>query len=553
MQEIQQQLKAALEECEKLRKENEKLKKLLWEHKIPYEPNYYKNSLIENVKAEKIKRRIEIFKSLFRGRSDVYPIRWESEDGRSGYSPVCNNKWNQAFCDIRNIKCKNCPNSAFLPITDGEIYKHLTGEHTIGVYPLLQDDTCYFLAVDFDKKNYKEDVSLFINTCKQFTIPAAIERSRSGNGCHVWFFFDQAIPATLARKFGETLLEKTIKQYNLACLNSYDRMFPTQDFLTHGGLGNLIALPLQGIPRKQGNSVFINESFEPFKDQWSYLSSLKKISKDDLQSFLNTLETTVFKKPTENTIPDQKTEKITIQLLNGIIFNKLELPATLAKQFWELSSFDNPAYYKALSQRLSTHNIPRKIICSDQTESVLIFPRGCLKEIKTILQDNSIAYELLDRRINKPIMDITFNGTLLPQQQEALENMQEHSTGILMATTGFGKTVVSAALIAHRKVNTLIIVNRKQLLEQWKESLLNFLNVDPKNVGQISGSKNKPTGIIDIATIQTLTSKPENLLKIKQYSQIIIDECHHIAAFTFEKVLKEAAAKYVHGLTATLT
>ncbi len=553
MNDINLQLKAALEECEKLRKENDRLKNLLQEHRIPYERNYHESSLIENIKAKETKRRIGIFKSLFKGRSDVYPIRWESEDGRSGYSPVCNNKWDRALCDIKQTKCKNCPNSSFVPLTDDVVYKHLSGKITVGVYPLLQDDTCYFLALDFDKKNWKEDVSRLINTCNQVNIPYAIERSRSGNGCHIWFLFDQAIPATLARKLGDFLLEKTIVENKLVGLDSYDRMFPTQDCLTLGGLGNLIALPLQGLPRKQGNSVFVDESFEPYKDQWAYLANLRKISIEEVNSLINRTEFFEFENPSESSRQISNPKKITIRLQNGIMLNKSEIPTNLAKQFWELTSFDNPAYFKARAQRLSTSNIPRKIICSGQSKEDYILPRGCLEEIKDILNKHSITYEILDYQITNPLMDIKFNGNLFPQQQEALDNLLEHSTGTLMATTGFGKTVVAAALIAERKVNTLIIVNRKQLLEQWKASLLNFLKVDPKSIGQISGGKIKPTGILDIATIQSLTSKPENLAKIKQYSQIIIDECHHFAAFTFENVLKEAEAKYVHGLTATLT
>ncbi|HHW37964.1 MAG TPA: DEAD/DEAH box helicase family protein [Bacillales bacterium] len=552
MQKIELKLKAALEECDKLRRENDRLKNLLQEHRIPYKRNNHDSSIIEKMRAKETKRRIGIFNSLFKGRTDVYPIRWKSKDGSFGYSPACNNKWDQALCNIRQTKCKNCPNSAFVPLTDKVIYKHLSGEITIGVYPLLQDDTCFFLALDFDKKNWKADVSLFIDTCKQLNIPYAVERSRSGNGCHVWFFFDQAIPAALARKLGDTLLENAIKNHNLLGFDSYDRMFPTQDFLSSGGFGNLIALPLQGIPRKLGNSVFLNESFEPYKDQWAYLSNIKKISKDELQSFLHTLETNLFEKTLEGTLQTQTPDKITIQLKNGIIIKKSELPSALAKQFWELSSLNNPAYYKAKAQRFSTHKIPKKIFCGGQNENELIFPRGLLEKIEQILNEHSITFELLDSRINKPIIDITFNGELLPQQQVALENLLEHSTGTLMATTGFGKTVVAAALIAKRKVNTLIIVNRNQLLEQWKASLLNFFDIDSKSIGQISGGKIKPTGIIDIATIQTLTSKPDNLTKINQYSQIIIDESHHFAAVTFENVLKEAEAKYIHGLTATL-
>ena len=229
--------------------------------------------------------KITLFRSLFHGREDVYPRRFESrKTGRAGYSPACANEWAQGICEKPRIKCSECSHQRFLPVTDEVIRWHLSGQDdhgqvfVMGIYPMLLDETCFFLAADFDKATWHDDVAAFLQTCGQMNLPVALERSRSGHGGHIWFFFDEAVSATLARKLGSHILTETMERRPDIGLDSYDRFFPNQDTLPQGGFGNLIALPLQKHPRELGNSVFLDERFEPIPDQWGFLSSVRKIS-----------------------------------------------------------------------------------------------------------------------------------------------------------------------------------------------------------------------------------------------------------------------------------
>lgn len=541
-------LKNALEELDKYKEENERLKNLLIQHNIHLEPE--KPPISPKTKSEIIKQRINIFIRLFKGRTDVYSVRWESKSGRSGYMPACENEWVPNICDKPNIKCSACSHKKYLELTDKVIYEHLSGKKTIGIYPLLKDDTCYFLAVDFDKSSWRDDASAFLKTCKDFNVPSFIEKSRSGNGCHIWIFFEKAIPAAKARKLGSSLLSKTLEHRYEIGLDSYDRMFPNQDTLPEGGFGNLIALPLQKTPRENGNSIFVNVNFEPIKDQWAYLANVQKLSLTYVEQTISKITKSSEELPKiEFNLPKQ----ITVELNNGIAIQKSHLPSSIAKELIELTSFSNPEFYKAQSSRLSTHGIPRVINCSDENETHLIFPRGCFEDIQNILNKKGGEIEIKDHREIGKLLKVEFKGELFPEQKEAVDKLNDYDTGVLSATTGFGKTIVGAALIAKRNINTLIVVHRKQLMEQWRESLNTFLDLGDQTIGLIGGGKNKPSGCVDIATIQTLTSKDENRSLLNNYGQIIVDECHHLSAFTFENVLKETSAKYVHGLTATPT
>ena len=534
-----------LKECERLRQENLRLKQLLKKHKIQYDP---KPNTPVSSKQEIINERMKIYKGYFRGRNDVFAFRWESKKGQSGYSPACEHEWHPTICKKPEIKCSACPHRSYLPLTDSVFYDHLSGRKTVGIYPILDDDTCYFLAVDFDKGSWKEDVRAFIETCRVHRIPCGVERSRSGNGCHVWVFFNEAIPASMARKMGSLLLTKTLEKHYALGIDSYDRLFPNQDKLPKGGFGNLIALPLQGRSRKEGNSLFLEDNLEPAADQWRYLASIPKMSRGQIQQFIaNAGEETFTQKHTQ-TMP----EELIIVLKNGIAIKKDKLSSSLIKKLIDLTVFNNPAFYKAQANRMSTSQIPRLIKCSGENEKEIILPRGCLEEVLKLCEDHDIKPILQDETIRE-LHEIDFNGSLFPQQQEAVEMLSDHKYGVLSATTGFGKTVVGAAMINKRQTNTLIIVHRKQLLEQWKESLSAFLGCEKDEIGIIGGGKNKPSGKVDIATIQTLTSKQENLMKVREYGHVIVDECHHISAFTFEKVMKEARAGFVLGLTATPT
>jgi len=241
--------------------------------------------------------KVALFRSLFRGREDVYPRRFESQKtGKSGYAPSCANEWDRTLCDKRTVKCSRCPNRRLLPVTDETIFWHLSGRDAkglpfvMGVFPILQDETCFFLAADFDKKDWRNDAASFLETCHRENIPAALERSRSGEGGHVWLFFEQAVPANLARKLGSFLLTKTMERRPDIGLGSYDRLFPNQDTLPKGGFGNLIALPLQGSARNQGNSVFLDDHFVPFVDQWAFLSGLRRIPRTRVDEIVRDAE-----------------------------------------------------------------------------------------------------------------------------------------------------------------------------------------------------------------------------------------------------------------------
>lgn len=548
------QLQHIVQDYKRLKQENHKLKELLKLHNIDISNIEHST---KDSKLQKIKYRIDLFRSLFKGRDDIYAVCWESKNGRSGYSPACQNEWHPTLCEKPKIKCANCQNRRLLSINDQVIYDHLSGKHTVGIYPLLQDETCWFLAVDFDKKDWQKDAKAFISTCKEIHVPASVERSRSGNGCHVWIFFQKAIPSRLARKFGNILLEKTLERRYEVGIDSFDRLFPNQDTMPKGGFGNLIALPLQYHSRKQNNSEFVDETFVPYKDQWQYLSTIQKMKPVELYKIVNEyseneeITSCINEGKLSANEPINNPNSIEVIHKDSIYISKEGLPSPLIKKIINLATFNNPEFYKAQSKRQSTYGIPKKIDCTTISEKHIMLPWGCKDVLERLCKEQSITLDIKDQTNSGDIMSFNFSGELFPLQEEAVQELNKHNIGILSATTGFGKTVVAASLMAKRKVNTLIIVHRKQLIDQWKERLTTFLKLDKKQIGQIGGGKNKQTGIIDIATIQSLNYKGEIKDLVTEYGQIIVDECHHISAFSFEQVLKKANAKFICGLTAT--
>jgi superfamily II DNA or RNA helicase len=579
-------LSFALAERERLREENVRLRRALLEHNIPIPevPKATATPVVEkdggseaNTVADQIKHRVALFRSLFRGREDVYAIRWEGSHGRSGYMPKSDRDWKAYNASKPEERKKTDRKTRKLwPLTDQAIEDHLRGRQTIGIYPLLADESCWFLAVDFDKKTWQDDALAFLDTCRELDVPAALERSRSGNGGHVWIFFDSAIPAITARKLGCLILTRTMERRHQLGLDSYDRFFPNQDTMPKGGLGNLIALPLQMIPRKSGNSVFVDSGFQPYRDQWHFLTEVRRMTAIAAEALIAEAQRSGdligvrisliddedaqdpwtlppsrkrLDRPIEGPLP----ERVQIVRANLLYVEKKGLPSPMLNRLLRLAAFQNPEFYKAQSMRLSTFGKPRVVACGEELVNHIALPRGCVADLKTLLQAYSVKPEIRDERFAGKQIDAEFRGQLRPLQQEAVSKVIDHDEGILCAPTAFGKTAVGAWLIAARKVNTLILVHRQQLLDQWHERLEMFLDLPANALGQIGGGKTDRTDIVDVAVIQSLHRKEEVKDFVAEYGQVIVDECHHISAFTFEQVMRQVKAKYVVGLTATPT
>lgn len=560
-----------LEENKKLKSEIRKLKKEMDQLKSYNSTDDNKKQINKhsiNINST-LDEKIKLYRSLFYGRNDVFALRWDNESKNThGYKPYCINEWKHGICNKSEIKCSDCDFRKFKSLEDKDIIEHLSGKKTIGLYPLLQDDKCKFLAIDFDDSSWQKDALLVINTFNKFNISTSIERSRSGDGCHLWTFFNEKIPAKIARYFGNLILNYTLKNNVGLDLGSYDRLFPNQDKMPKGGFGNLIALPLQRTPAKNKNSLFVDTNFEYYKDQWEYLSNVKKVTFAEISSVIKILEdelkcsftnsnTSTIHNITSNTKVSSKTSiidlpsEINITLSNGIYIDSTLLPNELLNLIKRTAVFSNPEYYTRQSLRLSVYKIPKVINSFDEYGKYLILPRGLLQEVCNIFKENKVNVNIQDKRILGININAEFNGTLYDYQQIAVEAILKHDNGVLWASTAFGKTIVAANIIAARKVNTLIIVNSIQLLEQWEEKLKIFLEINKDNIGRLGGGKKKVSNIIDIATMQTLNKNDDLDNVLNNYGQIIIDECHHIAAFTFEKIIKSAKSKYILGLTAT--
>jgi superfamily II DNA or RNA helicase/very-short-patch-repair endonuclease len=525
--------------------------------------------------------KIAVFRSLFRGREDVYARRFESrKTGKAGYSPACGNEWVRGVCEKPRVKCAVCPQRRFLPVSDEAIRWHLEGrddagrDFVMGAYPMLQDETCFFLAADFDKSHWQDDAAAFLETCRRMNLSAVLERSRSGNGGHVWLFFAEAVPAALARRLGSHVLTETMERRPDIGLDSYDRFFPNQDTLPQGGLGNLIALPLQKQPRERGGSVFLDEQFLPYPDQWAFLSGVGKIDLATVEQIVRNAERQGRIIGVRIALPDEEDaepwtlspsrrkeirldgplpKSLELVLGDQIYLSKEQLTPALRNQLLRLAAFQNPEFYKAQAMRLPTHGKPRIVCCAEDHPQHVALPRGCLDDVQTLLAELCVEAVVRDERYAGVPLDVRFLGELRPEQETAARAMLEHDTGVLSATTAFGKTVVAAWLLARRGVNTLILVHRRQLLEHWVERLSAFLDLPPKAIGRMGGGQRKLTGVVDVAVIQSLVRKGVVKDCVAQYGHLIVDECHHLSAQSFEQVARRAKAKFVTGLSATVT
>jgi len=526
---------------------------------------------VPQTSAEKIK----LFRSLFRGREDVFPTRFVGKKtGKPGYAPACRNKFVKGVCELPKVKCGECPNQAFIPFDDAAVVGHLTGRHVMGVYSLLEDESCWFLAVDFDKSTWTEDVTAFAETCRRVGLPLAVERSRSGNGAHVWFFFSVPVPAASARKMGCYLITETMSRRHQLSMDSYDRLFPSQDTMPRGGFGNLIALPLQQGPRKEGNSVFVDERLRPYPGQWAYLASVPRIDPATVEMIareatrrgsvvsVRMAETTDDEDATPwARLPSRKPKAVVIteplpQVIRAVLGQKLfvekaGLPSPLINQINRLAAFQNPEFYKKQSMRLSTATTPRVISCAEDLPQFVGLPRGRQGELEALLRGYGVSLRIDDERATGEPVRFRFQGNLTPVQEEAATALLEHDIGVFVAPPGVGKTVVGTYLVAKRGCSTLILVHRRPLLDQWLAQLSLFLGIEPKEIGQIGAGKKSGNGKLDVAMIQSLVRKEKVEDVVANYGQVIVDECHHLPAASFERVLAEAKARYVVGLTAT--
>lgn len=585
-----------LRQYEVLHKENEVLKSLLKIHGIEYETRMKEDmnkpiySLVSvSTITLSIDERIRLFQSLFKGREDVFARRWFSKTtGKSGYQPVCINEWKQGLCDKKKYRCAICPNRNFAPLTTQDTYRHLEGKDeyccdVVGLYAIMQDNNCAFLCADFDDKNckygYKEDVLAYVGVCREWLIPYAIERSRSGNGAHVWIFFEAPLPASKARRLGNAILTEAMTRNGQMSFNSYDRFFPNQDYLPEGGFGNLVALPLQGQARRKQNSVFVDNDFLVYKDQWAFLYNLKKIQESTIdqllrlhyQEELGKLSMSSENKPWVTPLPQNITQEDFHAKVEIIKADKLYIPlkavsAKVLNHLKRIAAFKNPEFYSKQALRLSTYAIPRIISCFDITNEYLAMPRGCEDATRSFLNDNAVTYTIIDKTNHGNKISVSFQGEEREEQLEAINALLPYTNGILHATTAFGKTVTAAAIIARKKVNTLILVHSKALLKQWHDRLTEFLNIDypqheEKNkrgrrkvfspIGCFDSSGNTLHGIIDIALIQSCLDEDGVKSFVQDYGMVIVDECHHVSSITFEQVLMSIKAHTIYGLTAT--
>jgi hypothetical protein len=520
--------------------------------------------------------KVSLFRSLFRGRSDVFPTRFVARrTGKPGYAPACGNKFKPGLCGLRTGgKCGDCSNQAFYAVDDRMVLDHLRGRHVMGVYPLLEDETCWLLAVDFDGAGWKEDVAAFAETCRTAGVNPGIERSRSGNGAHAWFFFAAPVLARTARDMGCYLITETMSRRHELRMSSYDRLFPNQDTMPRGGFGNLIALPLQRDPRELGNTVFVDEHLVPFADQWAFLASLQRTEKNTIEAIAGEATRTgkvvglrsVDMDNAHDTAPWTRTPSGQMLIAAGVVsvprivhavlaqrlfIAKAGLPAPLLNQLKRLAAFQNPEFYKKQQMRLSTAATPRVIACAEEFPQHIALPRGCRSAVEETLRVHGASLVVEDQRQHGESLDLAFHGDLTDAQQHAARALLAHETGLFVGPPGIGKTVLGTYLIAKRARNTLILVHRKPLLDQWVAQLAMFLGVDQRSIGQIGGGKRRPNGALDVAMIQSLVRKGAVDDRVAGYGHVIVDECHHLPAVSFERVLSEVRARYVVGLTAT--
>lgn len=542
------QLHRLEEEVNRLRADNERLRTLLaLSQRTPSVLSQKRptQAVLSSGPASSSEK-VALIRDLFRGREDVYAVRWENARmGKSGYVPAVAGGWS-----------RHGPKS-YLPLSAETLARHLRGKESIGVYPLLTDDSCWFLAIDLDGKTWRLDALALLEAASEVGVDVALERSRSGEGGHVWVFFAETVAASAARRLGAVLLREAMRRRGELDLASYDRLFPNQDFLPAKGFGNLIALPLQGRCRAGGTSVFLDPvTLEPWTDQWAFLQSLERVSRDALDRVLSENEEVAFgieALPSRRTARQERMPaKVRCAVGSGLAVAKADLPSSLMTDLKHLASLHNPLFYERQRLRLSTYQTPRLIRCYEEDLTHLHLPRGLLTSVNAAVAIAGSRLELDDRRpIHTSPLAFEFCGELTALQREAVATLLEHDDGVLVAPPGTGKTVIACALISERQQPTLVLAHSKPLLEQWRSQLQDLLGLQSKHVGQLGGGRRKRTGIVDLAMIQSLKALDDLDSFFGDYGLIVVDECHHLPAVSFEAAVRHASARHFLGLTAT--
>ena len=488
---------------------------------------------------------IYLFCSLFKGREDVFAVRWE-KGNKSGYTPaVFYDPYRFRAHKMNGGTFQNFTEKSYLKLTNEQIQKHLDGFHQIGIYPLLQDNTTWFLAADFDKTNWQEEAVIFLNACNEKGIPAYLERSRSGNGGHVWIFFDNPYPAIRSRKIFISILEQSGAFSMFDKSSSFDRLFPNQDFLSGKGFGNLIALPLFKPTFEKRNSCFINiESLDPIIDQWNFLKNIKRVSTHHLDVLYDGLKSGI-----ESNSPIVTNGKLNISLNNNVRLSRIGLTPTLINYLKEELNFANSEFFIKKKSGRNTFETTRYFKLVEETESEIFIPRGFIGKLLRFCKESQIEFEFQDNRKLNPAIPFVFNASLRNHQLGVSEVVSKKDYGVIVAPPGSGKTVIGLKIIADKRQPAFIIVHRKQLLEQWTERIEAFLGIPKRDIGIIGQGKSKIGRQITVATIQSLPKHIESVQN--QFGTIIVDECHHVPAETFRNTIEKLQTYYLYGLTAT--
>ena len=503
--------------------------------------------------------RVSLFTSLFRGRPDVFATRWESikSPSKTGWAPRCLNEWRPGVCEKPKVKCADCGNRRFVAWSDAEARRHLEGRQTAGIYPLLADETCWLVAIDLDGPGWRDDIGALRDGARELEIPVLVERSRSGNGAHLWVLFSRPVAARVGRAVGSLLLTRAMRRRSIS-MASYDRLFPNQDTMPTGGFGNLIALPLQHARRADGCTVFLGEDLEPYPDQWVYLAGAQRLDGEQAEQTAaeaeragGTLGLPERAATMARARPRQLTDATSLPL-DVYLTGRVEIPTAglttdLRDRLRRTAAFANPQFFERERARLSTHKTPRVIACHEDTGDRLLLPRGCLDDVVNEIEATGAEVTVRDERSDGSQITATFTGTLTSPQRAAVNAMAAHETGVLVAPPGAGKTVMATALIAKRARSTLVLVHRRPLLEQWISRLAEFLDISPDQIG--SPTTTPGSSGIDVAMVQTLTRRVD--VDLSRYGHVIVDECHHVPAFSVERLLRDLPARAITGLTAT--